>query len=378
MCSGRDGVGKSSICINLAIALARSGKRTGILDTDASVSGIHRLLGITPRYSLANAVAGICSLRHAINQGPGNIQLLLDDNHSRAFDQQPRLQQQLLLQQLQEWEQSLDYILIDTTAARNEQTDNLTDIADELLLVLVPQPATLSDSFALLSHMDSGSRQKAKHLIVNRVSSAAQARAAHHKFSSTVKKFIDDNVLYCGAIALDDNIRNAFALQYPVALYDVQNASCAQFFKLAQSLEAQLSPLDPTRKGWSQNLASRISQADDPERRQVAIVPSQKAALSTRISDKQLFMRTPTLADELIDRGQLDGFELRTVVDQLTTTGRHEFPLDFSARADAIDTKANHASRYRFQQSLLSLLKQNRSTDKSLDQLLNDFLEQEH
>jgi MinD-like ATPase involved in chromosome partitioning or flagellar assembly len=378
VCSGRDGVGKSSVCTNLAIVLARSGKNVCILDTDTGVTNIHRLLGITPAYTLADVAAGDCTLRDAVNAGPGNIQLVLDDNHQQVFEQQQRSQQQCFLQQLRDWEQGFDYILIDTPAAEGVNLPYYIDVADELLLVLAPQPATLSETFSLLSHMDTVRKQKPKHVILNMASGSAQAEAAFEKFSATVIKYLDSNVLYCGHIGLDDNIRNGFSLQHPVALYDQKDPSCARFFRLAQSLETQLAPRHDARRALSGQLEHTMKNSPAPIAETRCLPQEQAVTAAVARDDKEQFMQMPAVADELIDIGRLNGEELRAIVDSLITTGKHEFPQNFSEQISQGEPLDGDDGEAGFQQSLLGLLQQNRSTAKSLDQMLNDFLEDKH
>lgn len=378
VCSGRDGVGKSSVCTNLAIALARNGKKVCIVDTDPGVTNIHRLLGITPDYSLANVAAGDCTLRDAVNVGPGEIQLVLDDDHQQAFEQQQPPQQQRFLQQLQDWEQGLDYILIDTPAAERVNLPYFIDVADELLLVLAPQPATLSETFSLLSHLDPARKQKPKHVVLNMASSSAQAETAFEKFSNTVVKYLDSNVLYCGHIGLDDNIRNAISLQHPVALYDRQDPSCAQFFRLAQALETQLAPRHNGRMALSAELENTMVNTRVPAALTSSAPQEQAVTAAVAPDDKAQFMQMPSVADELIDIGALNGQELRAVVDSLIATGKHEFPQAFAEEIHDSEQLGAEAATDSLQQSLLGLLQQNRSTTKSLDQMLNDFLEHQH
>jgi len=178
VCSGRNGVGKSGVCTKLAIALARGGKKVCILDTDSGVISIHRLLGITLAYTLADVAVGDCMLRDAVNAGPGNIEMVLDHNHQQAFEQQQRSQQLCFLQQLGDWEKGFDYILIDAPCTEQINLPYYIDIADELLLVRAPPAATLSETFSLLSQMDTVRKQKPKQVILNMATSSTQPETA--------------------------------------------------------------------------------------------------------------------------------------------------------------------------------------------------------
>jgi hypothetical protein len=251
-------------------------------------------------------------------------------------------------------------------------------VADELVLVLAPESATLSETFSLLCHMDSSPRRKAKHIILNRVNSATQAKAAFEKFSSTVLRYLDNHVLYCGHISLDDNIRNGFSLQHPVALYPDQDPSCARFFRLAQALATQLAPAHNRHQALYRALQNRALERSAPTQENNIMMQEELVPASLQSSDKEQFMQMPAMADELIDSGLLSGLELRALVDSLIATGKHEFPKNFAVECVDPGQLSSGDSEDSFQQSLLGLLQQNRSTDKSLDQMLNDFLDEKH
>lgn len=374
LCSGREHVGKSSICTNLAIALARQDRQVCILDTDSGLTNIHRLLGLAPQHTLADVAADDCTIRDAISKGPADIQLLLDDNYATTLSQQPLARQVRFKRQVVRFERDIDYLLIDTSTAQHTNMVPLLELADALLLVLIPDPQVLSETFLMLSELGKARHAKTIHMVVNRAASETQAQTVFAKFSRAVSKYLGCNILYAGHIGRDENIRNGFALQHPVAMYSESDPSCAGFFKLAQTLEAQLPaprPAHPGLCGWLPQAESQPA-ASDTTAPPVPQVDNRAQGANA----KQQFMHMPNLADELIDDGLLNGEELKHVVDRLSATGRHEFPAVFSPVADK--PSKIEAVKDDHQQSLLGLLQQNRSSGKTLDEMLQDFLGEKH
>ncbi len=367
VCSGADNVGRSSLCINLAIALARDGKRVCILDTDPSISNAHHLLGISPAYSLVSVARGDCNMRDAINNGPGGIMLLHDGGYRAEVEKLKESQQRQLLHQLQAWQQQLDIVLIDTSATDASGLEAWISIADSLLMVLVPQSRSLSQSFSLLSQLSPSGKKKPMHVVVNRSSGSNQAGAIFEKFSSTVKKYLDTRLQYCGHIESDENIRNSVALQYPVALYDREDPSCARIFDLAAALHDQWTGVEPVGLGLVDLVAASIQQqrVDQP------LWPEHSDTHQVT-GGKAQFLQTPALADELIDRGLLGPEELKQVIEALLATAHHEFPATFPGPRGKAKTRVDEGNDG--QRALLDKLRQSRPEGLTLDQLLYDHV----
>jgi MinD-like ATPase involved in chromosome partitioning or flagellar assembly len=365
VCSGIDGVGKSSLSINLAIALASGGKRVCVLDTDSGIGNVHHQLGISADYTLLNVARQDCNLRDAMRSGPGGINLLHDGGYHAQVDSLPDAQHRQLLQQLRNRGQDFDLVLIDSTASNAPEP--WLAIADSLLIVLAPQSHCLGESFALLSHLELSAREKPMHVVVNRSKGPGQAKQIFEKFSSAVRKYLGIDLHYCGHIAYDDNIRNSAALQYPVALYDKEDPSCKGFFDLAAVLEAQWKLTAP-------GLGGLVKLAGRQKPHQTVAPPSwpERSSGHWELGDKERFLQTPALADELIDQGLLTPQELRQVIEDLLATGHHEFPATFPGSRKQRPTQAAGASNS--QPSLLEKLRQSSQAGLSLDQVLYEYV----
>lgn len=377
LCSGQDGVGKSSIGINLAIVLARTGKRVCLLDADPGVTNAHHLLGIKPPYSLADVANAECSIRDATSTGPGGIHLAVDGNYRSAIEQLDSANQQRFAQQFSNWEQSYDYILIDSSASDIPGMLYFMEVADELLLILAAKASCLSDSFALLHKHGERHQAKPKHIVINRVQNTSQAELAFEKFRAAMEKYLHDNVLYSGYINQDDAIRNGFALQHPVALYEPEDPSCLHFFQLGQTLETQLMAKTEDRQALCQALGIVLDHSLEPLADTSHKEAEDTPAVKPQQSAKDQFMQLPAQAQTLIESGSLGATELNSVIEALITLGHRAFEQQFRVSNLApADTSASVPADPT-QQSLLDVLEHNRSEGRDLDQLLQDFLSQE-
>lgn len=391
VCSGREGVGKSSITINLAIVLARMGHRVCILDADPGVANIHALLGLESIHSLANVIERECTLGEALVNGPAGIQLLTDGNHLRMIAEREEPQRRFFLNQLSEWEARFDYVFIDTPSLNNESVLPYLECADDLLLLITPEPSSLSDAFSLLNKTVRRNKNKMVHVVVNQSQGSAKAANAFERFSSTVRKYLSTNVLYTGQIGMDETIRNAFTLQHPVALYPSNDPSCERFFQLARTFESQLAPVPKKQGGLAEHIAGLpveeaanivdASGAFHAEKKPAVSEPEtlptteSKAAPQRSNVDSELFRHTPMLAQQLIDNGQLDAQAFKGIIEQLEKLGQDRFPGTFTAPPAVIDQETTPEEALDgFQRNLLGTLRDNRDSGRTLDELLSQFV----
>lgn len=392
VCSGHEGVGKSSVTVNLAIVLARMGHRVCILDADPGVANVHTLLGLESIQTLANVIDRDCTMAEAMVKGPAGIQLLTDGNHLSLLAEREDPQRHHFLNELSDWEARLDYVFIDTPSANSDAIMPYIDAADDLLLVLTPEPTSLSDAFSLLNHALRRRTGKHIHVVVNQAQGSDRASRAFERFSTTVRKYLSTNVIYSGHIGLDETIRNAFTLQHPVALYPSNDPSCERFFQLAKNFEAQLTPLPKNQGGLAELIANLPLQAaenivdaaaafnqDHTPLAEPDTLPREQKETSApkarRNLDSELFQRVPMLARQLIDDGQIDAEGYKIIIDQLRDIGRLEFPLTFASETVTATTTADDQQPLDgFQSKLLGNLRDNRDSGRTLDELLSAYV----
>ncbi len=148
--SGKGGVGKTSISVNLAIALASRGKRVCVFDADTSLANVNILLNIAPRHTLEQVLDGSRRIEEILVQGPGGITIVPAASGIAQFASLDFKQQTLLLQALHVLEQQFDYQIIDTAAGISENVTTFLEAADHCVLVVTPEPTSLTDAFALV------------------------------------------------------------------------------------------------------------------------------------------------------------------------------------------------------------------------------------
>jgi len=243
--SGKGGVGKTSLSVNLALALARLGRKVCILDADTGFANVNILLGLTPEFSLEHVIYGDKSVADIMLDGPHSLKVIPGARSlADGADLEPR-QQLHLCRELAKIERGFDYMFVDTAAGFNETAMNFIRASHQTLIVLTPEPTSLTDAFSLVRMLHRRGRRKNLHIVVNMCKNARQAREVYYRFAGAVEKYIGVRLNYLGCVLRDESLQTAVSTQSPVALFDRDDPSSQSFFRLAEVLSVTLSAEQP-------------------------------------------------------------------------------------------------------------------------------------
>lgn len=235
--SGKGGVGKSSLSVNIGLALARRGRRVCILDADTGLANVNILLGLAPRYGLEHVLLSDRNLDDVLLTTSHGLCLVPGASGVPACARLDDAQQRRLAQALSAIEARFDYLLVDTAAGIAPDTLDFIRASSHTLLVITPEPTSLTDAFSLVKLLKGRGHSGRFHVVVNLCAGARQAREVYYRFAGAVDKYIGVTVSYLGCLPRDESLRAAVAMQSPVALLSGQDPSSRRFFQLAESLE---------------------------------------------------------------------------------------------------------------------------------------------
>lgn len=220
--SGKGGVGKSSISINLALEFKKQGKRVIIFDADFGLANIEVMIGAIPKYNLADLIYKGKELKDIIVNGPMDIGFISGGSGINSMSNMSRDQVLYLVYKLRELEQLADIIIIDTGAGISDTVLEFVSKSSEIILVATPEPTSITDSYALLKALnardDFDNKESKIKVIANRVTSKDEGNSLYNKLSVVVNRFLDVNMEFLGEIPVDTNMSKSVMQQKPITM----------------------------------------------------------------------------------------------------------------------------------------------------------------
>lgn len=242
--SGKGGVGKSSLSVNLAIWLSRMGKRVVIFDADFGLANIEIMLGLHPKYNLADLMFRGKKMEDIITYGPENIGFISGGSGINELANLSRDQVFTLIQKLGDLDKAADVIIVDTGAGISDTVLEFVAASEEVLLVATPEPTSITDAYALLKTLNrKNSYQPDKtvvKMVANQVRGDREADELFEKLCVVVEKFLDIEVEFLGPVPYDRNMQKAVMHQAPVSVTDPETKAAAAVRRIAYRLEDQM------------------------------------------------------------------------------------------------------------------------------------------
>ena len=207
--SGKGGVGKSNMVINIGIALAKLRRRVLIVDVDLGLANIETLLGISCDYNVQHVVDGQKKLEDIIVPGASGIRIIPGSSGiSRLADLSGKKRKEFI-NHFARLQGTVDVILVDTMAGISKNVVGFAVAADEILLVTTPEPTSVLDAYAMVKTVFHRQRNANIKVLVNMVNDERQAKRTAHRIESVVKQFLNRRVRTVGYVPLDHHVRQA-------------------------------------------------------------------------------------------------------------------------------------------------------------------------
>jgi len=235
--SGKGGVGKTNVTVNLAVALALRGRRTWIMDADLGLANVDVLLGLNPRYNLSHVLSGDCELQDIVIDGPAGVRIVPASSGIQRMAELSRVEAGGVIQAFSAMADAIDVLIVDTAAGISSSVSMFAAAAHEVLLVVCNEPASITDGYALVKVLSRDHGVREIRVLANMVRSQLEGRELYQKIARVTDSYLDVTARYAGFVPYDDFLRRSLQRQEPVVTAYPACRATEAFKKLAENAD---------------------------------------------------------------------------------------------------------------------------------------------
>jgi flagellar biosynthesis protein FlhG len=239
---GKGGVGKSTMAVNLGMSLSMAGHQVMLLDADMGLANVDVLLGLAPTRHIGHFLEGECQLEDLLMTAPRGLQVIPAGSGARRLAQLDRGEYAGIIRAFEELSQPPRYLLVDTAAGLTDSVAMFASAADDVVLVVCDEPASITDAYALIKVLSRDFDVRRFRMVANMVRNETEARQLHHKLTRVSDRFLDVVIDFTGWVPHDERLRQAIKRQSAVVDLWPSSRSGLAFKKLAGAVDTWAEP----------------------------------------------------------------------------------------------------------------------------------------
>ncbi len=216
--SGKGGVGKSNVAVNLAILLSAGGSRVALVDADLGLANLDVLLDVNVVFNLSHVVGGRKSLKDVVVDLPTGVQLVPGASGLAQAAHLSEFERAHLVEELSALEADNDFVIVDCGAGIGPNVLHFAAAADNVVIVTAPEPTAITDAYAVIKVLHRRGHQGSKSLVVNFAADRQEARSTYSRIASVAREFLGVRVFDGGYVLTDQRVRDAVRRRQPFVL----------------------------------------------------------------------------------------------------------------------------------------------------------------
>lgn len=257
--SGKGGVGKTNISVNLGVSLASQGKDVMLMDADLGLANVDVMLGLHTKYDLSHVMNGERTLEEVIYTGPQGMRIVPASSGVQAMAELSKAEHAGVVQAFSEINSTPDVMIIDTAAGISDNVVTFSRASQEVVVVVCDEPASITDAYALIKLLNREYGIYRFRIIANRVHSAQDGRMLFNKILKVTDRYLDTALDFMGVVPEDEYLRKAVQKQRAVVEAYPRSKSALAFKKLATKADSW--PVPATAGGQLEFFVERLIMA---------------------------------------------------------------------------------------------------------------------
>ncbi len=243
---GKGGVGKTTIAANMAVSMARNRRQVMLLDADLGLANIDVHLNLLPPYTLAHVLRGDCNLTDIIMPGPAGLKVIPGASGNRLLSQLGRPENIGLVNAFSDLTMPLDALVIDTAAGISDSVLSFCGAAQQVLVVLCDEPASITDAYATIKMLNRENRVARFLVVVNKANSAKHGRDVFDRLNRVTDRFLDVQLELLSVLPQCEHLERSIRQQRTVVEAYPRSRAAIAINKLARKFEGLQKPTSPS------------------------------------------------------------------------------------------------------------------------------------
>ncbi|WP_094699384.1 MinD/ParA family protein [Brevibacillus laterosporus] len=258
--SGKGGVGKSNVTLNLALGLMEQGKKVLVFDVDLGLANLDVLMGVTPKKHLFHLLEADHTVWDIIEKGPKGLEFIAGGSGFSEMSQLQDWELSKVFDELGKLQGYADIILFDTGAGLSKESLQFLMASDEILLVTTPEPPAITDAYAMMKMVHLQKPDAKIKLIINRASTTREGQQTADKLITVAQRFLEFPIGMLGILPDDSYVSKAVKQQHPLLLVYPQSQMAKGIRQLAAKYTAELNPssTEPEEQGGLRGFLAKL------------------------------------------------------------------------------------------------------------------------